>query len=324
MNRTTRLTSFDGGDSDQPSARSQEPSMYDQDNPSQEPRQDPAGGDVYTLPAEPITPKPPTQGNGRRRATAAILGSLLVGGAAGAAILGTRSADAASPTASGAPTGSAAPSTGTTTDADGDGHGGRGGPGHIEAVSDTSVAAKAIGITEADLLTALQGGQTMADVAKAHNVAVQKVIDALVTDGLDELAAEVKAGTLTQAQADAKKAEVTQRATDQVNGAFHGGPGGRGGPGGHVEAVSDASVAAKAIGTTEAELKTALDAGQTMAAVAKAHNVDVQKVIDALVADELDELAAEVKAGTLTQAQADARKPTIAQRMTDRVNGVHP
>lgn len=39
-----------------------------------------------------------------------------------------------------------------------------------------------------------------------------------MTDGQDELAAAVKAGTLTQAQADAQKAEVTQRATDQVNG----------------------------------------------------------------------------------------------------------
>lgn len=300
--------------------------MHDQNDPSQEPRPDPAG-EVDTLPTEPVIPRTSTQGNGRRRVTAAVLGSLLVGGAAGAAILGTRSADAASPTPSGAPAASSSPSTGSTTDTDtdGDGHGGRGGPGdHVEAVSDTSVAAKAIGITEADLLSALKGGQTMADVAKAHNVEVQKVIDALVTDGLDELAADVKAGTLTKAQADAKKAEVTQRATDQVNGTFRGGHGGRGGPGGHGEAISDDLVAAKAIGITEAELRTALDAGQTMAAVAKAHNVDVQKVIDALVADELDELAADVKAGTLTQAQADARKPTITQRMTDRVNGVHP
>ena len=89
-----------------------------------------------------------------------------------------------------------------------------------EAVTDTSVAAKAIGISEADLTTALNGGQTMAAVAKAHNVDPQKVIDALVADGQSELDAAVKAGTMTQAQADAEKAEVTQRATDQVNGTF--------------------------------------------------------------------------------------------------------
>jgi hypothetical protein len=71
----------------------------------------------------------------------------------------------------------------------------------------------------------------VAAVAKAHNVDPQTVINALVTDGLNELAAQVKAGTITQAQANAQKAAVTQRATDQVNGTFTGGPGGPGGAG---------------------------------------------------------------------------------------------
>ena len=107
--------------------------------------------------------------------------------------------------------------------------------GRNEAVSDISVVAKAIGISEAALQTALDGGQTVAAVAKAHSVAVQTVIDALVADGQSELAADVTAGTLTQAQADAKKAQVVQRATDQVNGTMLGGPGfGHGfGPGGN-------------------------------------------------------------------------------------------
>jgi hypothetical protein len=61
-----------------------------------------------------------------------------------------------------------------------------------------------------------------------------------------------------------------------------------------------------------------------MAAIAKAHNVDVQKVIDALVADQQAEVAAAVKAGTITQAQADAMATNLAQRITDQVNGVAP
>ncbi len=65
-------------------------------------------------------------------------------------------------------------------------------------------------------------------MAKAHNVAVQTVIDALVADGKTELADAVKAGRLTQAQADAEAANLTQRVTDQVNGTM-GGPGGPGG-----------------------------------------------------------------------------------------------
>src|SRR5947207_12097669 len=130
---------------------------------------------------------------------------------------------------------------------------------------------------------------------------------------------------MTQAQADAEKANLTQRATDQANGSFRGGLGGPGhdgrGFGGHNEAVSDTSVVAKAIGISEADLLTALQGGQTVAQVAKAHNVDLQVVIDALVADGQSELDAAVKAGTLTQAQADAEKANLTQRATDQANG---
>jgi hypothetical protein len=175
----------------------------------------------------------------------ALAGAILTGGAAMLLLLGAGSAFAASPTpvgtaaavatpttttvqpaattapsaaASGAPTSTAAPANHTPF-------------GRNEAISDDSVVATAIGISVADLDAALAKGQTVAAIAKAHNVDPQKVIDALVTDGLNELAAEVKASTITQAQADAQKAAVTQRATDQVNGTFSGGPGGPGGAG---------------------------------------------------------------------------------------------
>jgi hypothetical protein len=162
---------------------------------------------------------------------ARITGALIVGGVAGAAILGPISTIAASPTPSSSTSTSGTTGTGGTgattpvaTDQDQDGPGGHGpGGGHVEATTDTSVVAKAIGISEADLQTALQGGQTVAAVAKAHNVDLQVVIDALVADGQAELDAAVKAGTITQAQADAEKAEITQRATDQANGNFQGG-----------------------------------------------------------------------------------------------------
>lgn len=185
-------------------------------------------------------------------AALALAGTLLLGGAAGAAILQPAIANAASSTA--APSAAAAGSATTTTNPSsgstvpsttttpstgsqpsagslpvagngtlpGRGHG-FGNPG--ETVSDLSVVAKAIGISQTDLQTALDNGQTVAAVAKAHDVATQTVIDALVQDGLDELAADVTSGRLTQAQADAQKAAVTQRATDQVNGTFSAGPG---------------------------------------------------------------------------------------------------
>ena len=164
-----------------------------------------------------------------KRAAAAVAGSLLVAGGAIAALLGPISVNAASPSPSPSSAASApAASQGTT-----------GSSGTIAAVpsggsgthvSDTSVAAKAIGISEADLLTALQSGKTIADVAKANNVDPQKVIDALVQDDLAEHAAAVTAGTLTQAQAATQLANLTQHATDQVDSTPPAGPG-PGGPG---------------------------------------------------------------------------------------------
>lgn len=253
-------------------------------------------------------------------ATGAVAGALLLGSAGAALVLPSLVA-AADPTAS--PT---TPSASGTPSTNGDQH--ANGPwmgGTVEAVTDTSVAAKAIGISEADLITALQGGKSMADVAKANNVDVQKVIDALVQDKKDEVAAALKAGTITQAQADQQLANATQFVTEQVNRAGfgpggHGGGGNHGGPGG-LDA-DDLTAAASALGMTEADLTTALNSGKTAAAVAKEKGVDVQKVIDAIVAADKAEFAAAVKAGTMTQAQADQMTSGLTAHVTDEVNGV--
>jgi len=138
-------------------------------------------------------------------AAAAVAGSLLAGGA-GAAVFG-------------GPLVAGAQSTSTTAPAPGaarpDGHGGR----HIETLSDVSVAAKAIGVSEDDLVAARKAGQSLAAVAKAHNVDPQRVIDALVADGRSEIDAALKDGHMTQAQADQATSGLTAHVTDQVNGA---------------------------------------------------------------------------------------------------------
>jgi len=252
-------------------------------------------------------------------ASGAVAGALLLGSAGAALILPSLVA-AADPSA--APAASATASGAPSTDS----HAGKGMGGTTEAVSDASVVAKAIGITETELNTALSGGQTIAAVAKAHNVDIGKVIDALVADKKDEVAAALKAGTITQAQADQELANATQLATDQANGSGFG-PGGRGGGGGSHGGpggldADDLTAAAKALGMTEADLTTALNGGQSAAAVAKTKGVDVQKVIDAIVASDKAEFAAAVKAGTMTQAQADQMVANLTTHVTDEVNGV--
>lgn len=89
---------------------------------------------------------------------------------------------------------------------------------------------------------------------------------------------------------------------------------GRHGPGPGLAA------AAGAIGISEDDLVTALRSGQSVAQVAQSRGVDVQKVIDAIVADARTRLAEKVQAGDLTQAQADEKLADLPQRVTDMVN----
>ncbi|MGD9954963.1 MAG: hypothetical protein AB7O74_07765 [Candidatus Nanopelagicales bacterium] len=114
-----------------------------------------------------------------------------------------------------------------------------------------------------------------------------------------DLAGLVADGTLTQDQAD-KVAETL--ASKMPAGGGHGGPGGRGGMGGGFGGLT---AAATAIGVTEDDLRTELEAGKSIAAVAEANGVSEQTVIDAIIAEAKAHFADEVASGEHTQAEAD-------------------
>jgi hypothetical protein len=114
------------------------------------------------------------------------------------------------------------------------GPGGKGGPGH-HGFGHLSAAASALGMSEADLRTALEGGKSLATIAGEKGVAVSKVVDALVAEVKAHLDEHVASGKNTQAEADQMLADAKTRIEAFVNGtAPAGGPGfGFGGPGGH-------------------------------------------------------------------------------------------
>jgi hypothetical protein len=111
-----------------------------------------------------------------------------------------------------------------------DGH--RGGPGFGREGADLSVAATTIGVTTDELRTALQSGQSIADVAKSKSVDPQAVIDAMVAAMNQRLTESVTAGKLTQAKADEIAASAKARIADIVNGVVQPGRGFGHGPGG--------------------------------------------------------------------------------------------
>jgi hypothetical protein len=197
----------------------------------------------------------------------------------------------------------------------------RHGPG-----DELDAAASYLGTTAANLLTQLQAGKTLAQVATATSgKSTAGLVSALVAAEKTEIAAAVTAGQLTQAQADQITPTLTQRFTDLVNGVHPGGQGGFGhghGPGGGGD---DLAAAATYLGSTTANLLTQLQAGKTLAQVATATSgKSTAGLIAALVAAEKTEIAGKVTSGALTQAQADQITATLTARFTDMVNGVHP
>jgi hypothetical protein len=83
-------------------------------------------------------------------------------------------------------------------------------------------AAGVIGIAPKDLAAALKSGQSVADVATAHGVNPQTVIDKLVADASARLDKAVTEGKLTQERADKAKAALPDRVTKLVNKHFDG------------------------------------------------------------------------------------------------------
>jgi len=172
------------------------------------------------------------------------------------------------------------------------------GGGHLDA------AATALGMTVEELRTALVAGTSLADVAATKGVAVQKVIDAIVAAETAELKQHVADGKLTQARADELLAGLSARVTAMVNvdvpafgrggrgfgGEDHGGDG-HGGDG-HgkgrrhgLPGLHDSTVLEDTLGMTREEIRAGLEAGKSIADLAKEKGIDVQKVIDALVAE---------------------------------------
>jgi polyhydroxyalkanoate synthesis regulator phasin len=95
-----------------------------------------------------------------------------------------------------------------------------------------SIAADELGMSLTDLLTELQGGKSIADVAAEKGVDTQAIIDAYVAQLQEDLDAAVAEGRMTQTQADSMLEQARERATDQLDNTWEGGlrgPGGRGG-----------------------------------------------------------------------------------------------
>lgn len=189
--------------------------------------------------------------------------------------------------------------------------GGRGGGSQFSSVRPAMLdaAANTLNITSAELSTQLRSGQTLAQLASAHNTTEQAVLTSALAAAKTELDKLVAAGTITQAQADTAYAEVQQQGASALS---HGGKLGGTKQAAVRQAMLDA--AATALNISSTELTTQLRSGQTLAQVATAHNTTEQAVLNAALAAAKTQLDQQVSAGTITQAQADATYAQLQQQ----------
>ena len=131
----------------------------------------------------------------------------------------------------------------------------------------------------------------------------------------DALKGLVSDKTLTQEQADKVAATLDSKLPRRGPG----GPGHR-----HHVARLAAEAVAKVLGITVEELRTQQRAGKTLAQIAAAEGISKATLIDGLVKAAEAELAAAVKDGRLTQAQADEMKSGLRARITEKVDKVGP
>lgn len=132
------------------------------------------------------------------------------------------------------------------------GWGGRGGIGGPQT-SLVAVAAKVLGMDQAALVTELNAGKTIADVAKAKNMALDKIVNAFMESRTAALKAAVDAKYFTQAQADANLATMKAHVLEELNSKFtaHGYGMGMGFVDANNDGVCDVCGATRPAGTTQ-------------------------------------------------------------------------
>ena len=154
------------------------------------------------------------------------------------------------------------------------------------------------------------------DAAGRLGITPTKLSDALKQALLDRIDAAVAAGRITRAQGDALKQRINSNDFPLFGGGHR--------DFGHFGFFGKLDAAAGYLGITEAQLHSELESGKTLAQIAKDHGKTADGLVNALVDAAKQKLDAAVKAGRLTQAQADQMLSDLHARITDLVNGKFP
>jgi hypothetical protein len=153
------------------------------------------------------------------------------------------------------------------------------------------------------------------DAAKQLGIPSSKLSDALKQALSDRVDAAVAAGRVTKVEGDALKARIQSDDFPLFGGPHRGF--------GHFGFIGRLDSAAAYIGITEAQLRTELENGKSLAQIAKARGKSVDGLIDALVAAAKNKLDEAVSSGRLTKDQETEMLSVLKDRITSAVDSTH-
>ena len=190
-----------------------------------------------------------------------------------------------------------------------------GGFGRGGGKSDTATAIEEqTGLSQEDLRTRLQGGESLADIVEAEGGDLEAVVTAALTGLDDKVDALVKAGRLESDQVDDFKANAEQRVRDWLAGTKEGFRGkGRGRLGGKSHGLI--AIVSEQTGVSVEDIRAKLADGQSLADVIEGANGDLTAVTDAAMAAFETRLTTAVENGRVSAEQADELRQSTRERI---------
>lgn len=185
-------------------------------------------------------------------------------------------------------------------------------------------AVTALGMTPEDFKKEYGSGKSIADLAAQQHVDLQKVKDAMLSSIKTDLAALVQSGKLTQAEADG----YNQTAPGWVDKFVNGKPSDARPSGSGPDMTNPKELLIGSLNDVATLLKMDVKTlmakweSASLAAIAQTQNVDAAKLKETVLNSFKQQADAAVKAGKLTQAQADEVVKEASSHADDFINSV--
>ena len=170
------------------------------------------------------------------------------------------------------------------------------------------------GLSQEELRTRLQGGESLADIIEAEGGDLEAVVTAALT-GLDEkVAALVEAGRLESDQVDEYKANAEQRVRDWLAGTYEGKRGkGRGRLAGKANGL--VAIVSEQTGVSVEDIRARLAEEQSLADVIEEAEGDLTAITDAAMDAYETRLTAAIENGRVSADQADEQRQEMRERI---------